>query len=135
MEKEVDFIINLNKKNFENNKDILFKVINSLKEIIINIENDKEVEKIENIINILNKLLIDSKKKLDMKNKSLEELKLKIKKNININKEANSKKVEEQFFTNGKYIGETLNGKRHGKGIYFFNNGDIYTLIFQIKLN
>ncbi len=83
MEKEVDFIISLNKKSFEYNKEVLFKVINSLKEILINIQNDKDFETTENIIIDLNKLLTDSKKKFDMEKKALEELKLKIKKNIN----------------------------------------------------
>ena len=29
-------------------------------------------------------------------------------------------------YDNGKYIGEWKNGKREGKGIYYWNNGDIY---------
>ena len=66
-------------------------------------------------------------------NKNVEKLKTLLNESINIleNKFKNIKlndkiNKEELKYNDGRYIGEVVNGKKEGKGIYYYNDGDRY---------
>ena len=119
MEKDISEMIILNKKIYSNNKEVLLEFITELKEILCSIKNEKIFKKIEMLTINLNKFITDYKKKVDIEQKALEELKNK----INIKKDKLKIKVN---FDDGTYIGEIINGIREGKGIFYDKNGDIY---------
>ena len=122
MEKYIDSIITLTTKIYSTNKTTLEEFINDLKEILCNIKNENEFLKLEKIIINLNGFITEYKKKIDIEIKSLEALKPKISKCIM----SKTKKIEEEVFGNGKYVGEMMDGKRNGKGTYYFKSGDIF---------
>ena len=52
-------------------------------------------------------------------------LKIEDSKNVNLG-EFSINNIQELSYENGKYIGNVHNGLKEGKGIYYFNDGDIY---------
>ena len=146
-------MFNMNNKIYTNNYNLLFGIINDLQQVINNTKDNLIIKRIGDIITKLNFIINENKKNTELiinqisllqnqMNKKFDELKF----NNNINN-------QELQCPNGKYIGQVVNGKREGKGIYYldkepykgdryegewkndlregkgieyFNNGDIY---------
>ena len=113
-----DFILNNNI--YLNNNNILFElVIEKLEDIIKDINNNNIINRIKNIIIIINKLINDNKKyiKIIQNDKKINNRQLDDLENINNNH------TQTRIYDNGKYEGEFKNDKREGKGIYYFKSG------------
>ena len=92
-------IIN-NSEKIETKLDILNSIINKISQKIKNFENIDE----------------DLKKYMSQIKKSM----------FQINSLENRPSIITKNYLNGNYKGDYLNGKREGKGIYIYNNGDKY---------
>ena len=124
MEKDLSSIKSLVKKIYTTNKDTLLDLITDLKEVLGGIKNERTFKKMESVIINMNQFINNYKKKIEIELKALDDLEKKFGSNIAKNK---TKKINEEIiYDNGKYIGEEVDGKREGKGIYFFNDGDVY---------
>ena len=121
----------LNNKVYSNNNNILLDVINKLENIINDLNNNKQIniiiKQIRNIIIIMNKVVDENKRnneKIREDIKNLHNDTIEKFQTLNINN--NNCAYETVVYNNGKYIGETKNGLKEGKGIYYYNNGDRY---------
>ena len=101
---EIQIMNKLDKNQYLNNNDILLDLIDVIKLIISNINNNKKaniiLKQLKNIIDIMNKVIND---------------------NI-----LNTKRIDRIHYGDSRYIGEIKYGKREGKGKYYYNNGDRY---------
>ena len=132
-------ILNLNKKIYSDNSNILLEIVNDLNQLINNShdniiikqlgnniinENKKNLEIIRNdISNLYNQMI---KRFDDLKNDNQKEIKLNDGLYIGqvVNGIAEGKGI--CYFNNGQYEGEWKNNKEEGKGIYYYDNGDRY---------
>ena len=123
-------IFNMNNKIYTNNYNLLFGIINDLQQVINNTKDNLIIKRIGDIITKINFIINENKKNTELiinqisllqnqMNKKFDELKI----NNNINN-------QELQCENGKYIGQVVNGKREGKGIYYLDKepykGDRY---------
>ena len=111
-------IFTLNNKTYSNNNKTLLEIIKKLELIINDINNNKKIDtikKIKNIIQLLNNVIIENKNFINLiqedTNKIVNELK-ELKNKIYSNNNINIKITE--IYKNGKYIGEIKNGMRNG---------------------
>ena len=134
--------INLNNKITFIDDKILVEIVDKLENIIKDInDNDNLVNKIKDINKNLNNFINEYKKNSNDIIKYIENLKKELTEQKQINESSNNNKnnkiininseVKEKIFqskTNnkGKYIGQLINGKREGRGIIKWDNGDIY---------
>ena len=68
----MDNILSLNNNLFINNNIILTDIINKLQNVIENVNSDIIINRIRDIINIINKLLEDNKKNTDLIRKDIQ---------------------------------------------------------------
>ena len=93
-------IDNIIKLSINNNISFQLKNINIILDTI-NENMNKNNEKLKNLLNENNEVINN---KLNEINNSIKEIK----------------------YDNGRYVGQIVNGKKEGKGIYYLNNGDRY---------
>ena len=107
-------------------KDEIIILINKFTLITKTLEETELDKKIGNLNSLINQI---SAKIKSIENINIETKKL-IKKIRNsmykINTAINNPSIITKTYKNGKFMGEYLNEKREGKGIYIFNNGDKY---------
>ena len=128
---ETQNIFTLNNKIYSNNNNILLNVIAQLQNIINDSKNDININRIKDIIIILNNIIkqnekntkeiIDYISKLDTNiNKNLNDIK------NNINNINNKNNEQNKIYEDRRYIGQMIDGIREGKGIMYYNDGDRY---------
>ena len=116
-------IFNLNNKIYSNNNNILLGIINDLQQIMNNMNDNIIIKRISDIIIKLNIIINENKKNIELIRNDIQLMinkfdELKFNNNINNNKELKYK--------DGKYIGQVINDKAEGKGIWYGYNGDRY---------
>ncbi len=109
-------IFNLNNKIYSNNNNILLGIINDLQQIMNNMNDNIIIKRISDIIIKLNIIINENKKNIELIRNDIQLMinkfdELKFNNNINNNKELKYK--------NGKYLGQVINDKREGKGIWY----------------
>ena len=119
----------LKNKAFENNNKILFDLIKKLNNIINELYNNKPIniitKQIKNIIIIMNKIANENHKNNEEIRKDIKNLHKDMIANFqNLNN--NNLIYKTKIYKYGKYIGETKNGLREGKGIMYYNDGNRY---------
>ena len=98
--------LDINLESVQNDNNILDDIKSKLENVINDIISKKDENNI--IIQLSDIILqIDNKRNISINNNNIVE-----------------KKTEN--YDNGKYEGEFINGKKNGKGIFYFNNGNIY---------
>ena len=117
-------MFNLNNKIYSNNNNLLLEIINDLNQVINNSKEDLSIKILGNVINKINYIINENKKNqllrndisslCNQMNKRFDKLEIN-----NINKQEIKRK-------DGKYIGQVVNGKMEGKGIFYFNDGNRY---------
>ena len=116
-------ILNLS-NNAHANNNVLLEVVEELHKlknhsydsVIINGLNDV-INKMDYIINENRKSIEIIKKEITKEHNKFDILKF---------NSMNNQNIQELRCRQGKYIGQVVNGKAEGKGIAYFNNGDIY---------
>ena len=126
---------NFYNKIYSNNNNLLLGIINDLQQINYITHDNLVIKRIGDIIIKMNFIINENKKNTQLiinhisllqnqMNKKFDELKFN-----NINQINN----QELKYDDGRYIGQVVNGKPDGKGIYYYNNGDRYEGDFRIK--
>ena len=71
----MDNILSLNNNAYSNNNDILFNIVKNLESIVIDLNNNKQIDiiinQIKNIIIIMNNVIRDNKKNIDLIRKDI----------------------------------------------------------------
>ena len=119
-------MFNLNNKIYSNNNNLLLEIINDLNQVINNSKEDLSIKILGNVINKINYIINENKKNLQLLRNDISSLCNQINKRfdkLEINNKINNQELK---FSNGKYIGEVVNGIKEGKGIIYWNNGDRY---------
>ena len=116
-------IFNLHNKIYSNSNNILLGIINDLQQIINNMNDNIIIKRISDIIIKLNIIINENKKNIELIRNDIQLMikkfdELKFNNNINNNKELK--------YNDGKYIGQVINDKAEGKGIFYGYNGDRY---------
>ena len=120
-----DIRYNLYNKTYANQNIIMKGIINELDQIRNSINNNLLFKRIGDIISKINYLINEN-------NKNLELIRNDISKYFHIldNKidkmQINVVNIKELTFNDGKYVGYVKNKLAEGKGIYYYNNGEIY---------
>ena len=113
----------LNNIIYSNNNNILFDGINKLETIVTDLNNNRQIniiiKEIHNIIKTMNNVINENRKNNAQIREDINKLNNDIINNNNIIKKT-------KLYKNGKYIGETKNDLREGKGIMYYNNGERY---------
>ena len=113
------FVVRLNDKINSNSNNILIEVVSELQQLIKNSKDKMIIKTLGGIINKMNNIIEENKKNVELIRNDVKQINDKIDELlITHNKVLKNEK--------GKYIGEIKNGKREGKGIFNFKNGDIY---------
>ena len=121
----------LNNKIYSNNNNILLGIINDLNQIINYSKDNIIIKRLSDIIIKMNFIINENRKNtelirndisniLNQMNKRFDKLEI----NNNNNNTFNNKKLIGN--DGSRYIGQVVNGKPEGKGIYYYNNGDRY---------
>ena len=119
-------ILNLNNKKYSNNNNILLQIINDLNQLINSIYDNIIIKRINDIINKMNYIVNENKKNFELIRNDITLLYNQINKRfdeLKINNKINNQEIK---YTDGRYIGEVVNGLAEGKGIFYGNNGDRY---------
>ena len=135
----------LNNQAYSNNNDILFENINKLESIINNLNNDQIdiiKKEIANIIIIMRNTINENKKIFEQIKEDIKKIPDKVVQKLSnpYESENNNNNVggdyinQTKIYNNGKYIGQTINNLREGKGIFYFSNGDRYEGDFKKDL-
>jgi len=107
-------------KRFPNFNNILTYIIEQLENIIGGNKNVEEIKhNLSDIVIMMNRIINENKKNLELINSEITKLRAKT---YNISSDKN-KKIE---FENGVFIGNVINSKKEGKGIFYYNNGSRY---------
>jgi len=120
-----DIRYNLYNKTYANQNNIMKGIINELDQIRNSINNNLLFKRIGDIISKINYLIKEN-------NKNLELIRNDISKYFHIldNKidkiQISVVNIQELTFNDGKYIGYVKNKLAEGKGIYYYNSGEIY---------
>ena len=114
----------LNSMAYEKNNDILFNVVEQLEGIVNNLEQnqiDVVIRQIKNIIIIMNKVIGENKKNMELLRKELKEINNSIKSNFE-----KFHCVGKKIYEDGEYVGELKNGLRDGKGAFYYYENNKY---------
>ena len=120
-----DIRYNLYNKTYANQNNIMKGIINELDQIRYTINNNLIFKRIGDIITKINYLVNENTKNLELIrndiSKYFHQLDYKIDKmHINV------VNIQELTFNDGKYVGYVKNKLAEGKGIYYYNSGEIY---------
>ena len=102
----------LNNQKYSNNNELMLDVVNRLENIIKDINDNIIITKIKDIIILINKA-INNKEQIS---KDIHQLNNDINNNISI----------QNYFSGERYEGELKNGKREGKGVFYFKDRSRY---------
>ena len=116
-------ILNLS-NNAHANNNVLLEVVEELHKLKNHSYDNLIINGLNDVINKMNYIINENKKSIDIIKKEItkEHNKFDI---LKFNKMYNQN-IQELRCRQGKYIGQVVNGKAEGKGIAYFNNGDIY---------
>ena len=113
------FFIRFDDKIKSDTDKILIEVASELLQLKKDSKDDIIIKRLGSIINKINNIIEENKKNVELIRNDINKINDKIDDLlINHNKELKNEK--------GKYIGEIKNGKREGKGIFYFKDGDRY---------
>ena len=121
-------IFNLNNNAYSNNNDILLEVVQKLENIVTDLNKSNEMDiiinRIKDIIIIVNKVITENQKNIELIRKDIKELNTNMSENFNKlksnNKDDNLKDSEL------KYEGSLKDNMKEGKGILYFDDGGRY---------
>ena len=123
-------IYNLNNKIYSNNNNLLLEIINDLQQVINNTKDNLIIKRINDIIIKMNFIIKENNKNTELiinHISLLQDQSIRKFDELKINNNFNNQELQCQ---NGKYIGQVMNGKREGKGIYYLDKepykGDRY---------
>ena len=102
----------LNNQKYSNNNDLMLDVVNRLENIIKDINDNIIITKIKDIIILINKAINNTKQI----SKDIHQLNNDINNNISI----------QNYFSGERYEGELKNGKREGRGVFYFKDRSRY---------
>ena len=119
------FTFNLNNKIYSNNNNILIEIVNDLEKLMNNSKDNLIIKSLGNIINKMNYIINENKKNMELIRKDISSLYSQITKKIGDFDAINLKNQELQY-SDGKYIGQVIDGKANGKGIWYGNSGSKY---------
>ena len=102
----------LNNQKYSNNNNLMLDVVNRLENIIKDINDNIIITKIKDIIILINKAINNTKQI----SKDIHQLNNDINNNISI----------QNYFSGERYEGELKNGKREGKGVFYFKDRSRY---------
>ena len=108
------------------NSKILLEIINELQQIKNNSHENLIIQRIGDIITKMNSLINENNKQYQTIRNHFDKIEKKlshINNKIYINQPNEQKELKLDI---GKYVGQVVNGKREGKGIDYYNNGDRY---------
>ena len=126
-------MFNLNNKKYSNNNNLLLGVVNDLQQINTITKDNLVIKRIGDIINKMNFIINDNKKNTQLIINHISLLQNQINKKFDELKVNNNQIRNTQIkYKNGKYIGQVLNGKAEGKGIYYYNNGENMKVILEM---
>ena len=103
----------------------MLEIINELNQLRNYSQDNLIVSKLGNIINKIN-YIINENKNVELIRNDISSLYNKLNKRfdeLNIN---NSIITQEIKYEDGRYVGQVVNGKREGKGIRYWNDGERY---------
>ena len=122
-------ILSLQNQLYTNNNNILLSISNILDKIIQDLNSKENISmitnKIKNIITIINNTINDNKSNFDLIKQNMAKI-MKENEDLKNNITNNNIITETKIYNNGKYVGEFKNGLKHGKGIFYYSNGDKY---------
>ena len=121
-------IFSLNNNAYSNNNDILLEVVKKLENIVTDLNKSNKIDviinRIKDIIIIINKVIIENQKNIELIRKDIKELNNNVIENFNKlksnNKDDNLKDSEL------KYEGSLKDNMKEGKGILYFDDGGRY---------
>ena len=116
----------LNNQTYSNNNNILLGIINELHQIANSSHENLTIKRISDVIIKMNFIINENKKNMGliMNQFTLLQNKLdRLSQNLIIN---NINNQQELKGNNWRYSGQVVNGLREGKGIMYWNDGDIY---------
>ena len=114
-------IFNSNQKLYSNNNNILIEIVNDLQQLMNNSKDNLIIQALGGIINKMNYIIKENQKNLELIRKEISTSYNKL------NNKIDKLKINQEIdFKDGKYTGETINGKAEGKGIKYYKNGDKY---------
>ena len=143
-------MFNLNNKIYSNNNNLLLEIVNDINQVINNSKEDLSIKILGNVINKINYIINENKKNLQLLRNDISSMCNQMNKRFD-KLEINNINNQEIKFSDGKYIGQVVNGsaegkgtwygtkepfigdryegewrndKKEGKGIYYVNNGD-----------
>ena len=115
---------------YSNNNNLLFGVINDLKQINNITQDNLVIKRIGDIINKMNFIINENKKNTELIINHISLLQNQMKqmnKKFDVLKFNNNQIIIKEIkYKNGLYVGQVVNGLPEGKGIYYYNNGDKY---------
>ena len=127
------FMNNLNNQIYANNNNLLLDVINRLENLIYVTKDKVIIPRIRDIIIIINKITNNCnqiRKDIENLNNNINEkfqnLELNLRNNPNINENINNNNFQIKNYNEGRYEGQLINGKKEGKGTFYYINGGKY---------
>ena len=117
-------MFNLNNKIYSNNNNLLLEIVNDINQVINNSKEDLNIKILGNVINKINYIINENKKNLQLRN-DISSLYDKLSKRFD-KLEINNINKQEIKFSDGKYIGQVVNGLPEGKGTWYGDNGNRY---------
>ena len=123
--------ISLNNKVYSTNNNLLFGIINDLQQVINNTNDNLIIKRIGDIITKMNFIINENRKNIQLimnqyasLQNQLAQMNKKFDK-LNINN-INNQEIRYNDGRRLRYVGQVVNGLREGKGIMYWNDGDIY---------
>ena len=123
-------LFNLNNKIYHNNNNILSGIIDELNQIKNSLYDNIQIKRIGDIIIKMNFIVNENRKYFESLKNDIINLSNQINqmnqnlKNGNVINNINNN--QELKFPYGRYIGQVVNGKAEGKGIFYYDNGERY---------
>ena len=118
-------IFNLNDKIYSNHN-ILLEIVSVLQQLMNYSKDNLIIKKLGKIINKMNYIIIENKKNLDLIRDDINKILNQMNDKNSVLKFNDIMNNKELKYNNGRYVGQVVNGKKDGKGIYYYNEGDIY---------
>ena len=124
-------IINLNNQIFSNNNTALLSIIEDLRQIIKDCNENLIIKRLSDIIIKMNNIISENKKSTELIRTDISKLRKQMNKQFSELKISSITNQEIEYNTKEttgrkKYIGQVLNGVPEGKGIMYWNNGERY---------